>query len=360
MPDLLNTTRLQVDFALGLDVDGRERLVIVAKGSFAFPSDEGPATWLEQQVPLLAADSFTGEPGVSATREESDYAPFKPRCDVLLQGSAYAPGGKPAPRVSVGLRVGTLSKSFQVVGPRVWQKSLGRVLPSEPQPFVKQAVSYDVAFGGPGSLSNPVGMGAYPGAPVEHIAGKALPLTEELQVKIESPTRSYRPMALGPLGRNFQERIALAGTYDAQWLDAVFPLLPADFDARYHQAAPVDQQMDSLQGGEPVVLINLTEEGRTAFRLPTLEVPVEFTARREQRTTVRAVMDTLMIEPELRRLQLTWRASLPLQRSLHEVKQVVVGTLPRGFLRAREVGKTYRPSLSQLVEPLEERGGTVK
>ena len=45
------------------------------------------------------ADTFTGEPGFSAPVYEVDFAPRKPRCDVLLVGSAYAPEGRPATRV---------------------------------------------------------------------------------------------------------------------------------------------------------------------------------------------------------------------------------------------------------------------
>lgn len=44
--------------------------------------------------------------------------------------------------------------------------------------------------------------------------------------------------------------------------------LPADFDTGYYQAAPVDQQIDHLNGNEVVELVNLTRNGRTVFRLP--------------------------------------------------------------------------------------------
>jgi hypothetical protein len=53
--------------------------------------------------------------------------PSKSHCDVLLQGGAYAPGGRQARRVSVGLRVGTMTKSFAVVGDRRWTARVARV-----------------------------------------------------------------------------------------------------------------------------------------------------------------------------------------------------------------------------------------
>jgi len=50
--------------------------------------------------------------------------------------------------------------------------------------------------------------------------------------------------------RNWEPRYKLAGTYDQKWLDDVFPFLPADFDERYYQAAPEDQQVPWLKGGD--------------------------------------------------------------------------------------------------------------
>ena len=75
-------------------------------------------------------------------------------------------------------------------------------------------------------------------------------------------------MGLGIRRATRQPRYPYAGTYDQHWIDEVFPFLPADFDDRYYQAAPEDQWIDEPQGGEEVVLVNLTPEGRTSFRLP--------------------------------------------------------------------------------------------
>ena len=56
MPDLCNATELAADYALGLDADGRERLVVIAKGTFGFPKGDMPAELLPKQEPLVAAD----------------------------------------------------------------------------------------------------------------------------------------------------------------------------------------------------------------------------------------------------------------------------------------------------------------
>src|SRR5581483_6496025 len=101
--------------------DGRELLVVVAKGTFAMPTAAAEPALADEQIPIVAADTFTGEPGLSAPVYESDYAPVKPRCDVTLLGAAYAPPGRAARRVRVSLRVGSMHKQFDVVGRRVWK-----------------------------------------------------------------------------------------------------------------------------------------------------------------------------------------------------------------------------------------------
>jgi len=358
---LLNATKMQAGYTMGMRPDGRELLVVVVKGTFEMPKGSEEPKLAEKQFPMVDADTFTGEPGLSAPIYESDYTPVKPRCDVLLLGSAYAPQGMPAERVRVSLRVGQMSKQFDVVGNRVWMSDMFSATPTTPEPFTVMPVSYDVAFGGVDNLNsdpshheahllNPIGRGFYPRSKAAQIAGKPLPNTEEPGSPINRPTSSYNPMGFGPIGRAWQPRPQYAGTYDQNWIDNVFPFLPADFDERYYQSAPPDQQVDYLRGGEEVMLLNLTPQGRAAFRLPIVEVPVTFYLKNYEEKEVGAFGDTLIIEPDLGRFMILWRVSLPLRRNLFEVAQVVVGRMPRGWYRARELGKTYYPSLKELVD----------
>jgi hypothetical protein len=158
------------------------------------------------------------------------------------------------------------------------------------------------------------------------------------------------------VGRATQGRVALAGTYDQNWLDKVSPFLPADFKDEYYQAAPPDQQIPYPKGGEEVVLTNLTAEGRTAFKLPAHSVPVEYFLKDGPKVLKEGIIDTIVLEPDLGRFSLSWRAHLPLKKSVFEVAQVVVGRMPRGWYRARETGKVYRRSLAEVIRPTE---GTV-
>lgn len=359
--ELLNATRLAAAYTQGLAPDGRESLVVIAKGCFDMPLDGREARLLEVQQALLMADTFLGEPGLSAPLREMDFAPVKPFCDVLVLGKAHAPGGRPASQITAGIRVGQVAKAFSVLGPRHWQPGLLGVAPGLPQAFIEQDISYAQAFGGTHSLKgnpqqqhcyldNPAGCGWYPrNMDSADMLGMPMPSTEELGKPVDSPHGDFRPMALGPIGRHWPERAAFAGTYDEAWLADCFPFLPEDFDNRYFQAAPADQQTEYLKGGEEVVLLNLTPQERAGFLIPTLEVPVTFFLNKGGHETVHAVIDTLLIDTEANQVQLTWRTSRPLRRNMFEISQVLVGSMSRAWWRARVLGKDYHAGLGELV-----------
>jgi hypothetical protein len=336
---LFNTTKMQAGYTMGVQPDGRELLVVVVKGTFTIPRSAEEPQLAEEQVALIETDVFTGEPGVSAPLYEIDFAPRKPRCDVLLNGSAYAPNGKPTERVNVSLRVGSLVKSFDVVGNRVWKAGMLYMTCTAPEPFATMPISYNNAFGGidkamddPSKwryfLPNHAGVGYHEYTAGKYLDGKPLPNTEESARRITNPKGSYRPMAFGPMGRAWQPRIKLAGTYDKDWLDNVFPFLPADFDEHYYQAAPADQQTDFLRGGEEVELTNLTPQGRTVFKLPTMKVPFEFLYKNGDSKQAVGAVDTLVLEPDQGRYMLSARVCQPLQRNLHELRLVIAGLAP--------------------------------
>jgi hypothetical protein len=325
--EIVNASGLVVGVTLGLRPDGREHAVVCAKGTFRFPRGEGEAVAVEPEArqPLRTADAFTGEPGQSAPTFESDYAPYKPACDVLIVGRAHAPGYRPSERVVVGVRVGTMLKSFAAVGERTWEPGRGGLEATRPRPFATLPITYDRAFGGAGSAENPVGLGHPQARTDAALVGTALPSFEEEDRPVTDPYGAYRALALGPIGRGWQPRVRHAGTYDEAWREGVFPFLPADFDERYHQAAPPDQQVPHPTGGELVALLNLTPAGTTRLRLPPARLPVALTTRRGERRALTAVVDTLVIEPEERRLTMVFRASTPLRQGLIEVARIVFG-----------------------------------
>lgn len=355
---LYNTTPGVAGYTIAKRPDGRDLVVVVVKGTFGFPTEDDTPRLAEEQEPLREADTFAGEPGLSAPVSESDFSPPKTRCDVLLAGSAFAPGGRPVERLTVRLAVGSMSKSFDVVGPRVWKGNRLGVWASPPERFTEMPISYANAFGGIDKTgkhpvfypTNPAGVGFCTHSSSETAGDKPLPNTEVTGQPIEDPRGPYAPMAFGPIGRGWQPRSLYAGTYDDKWLEQDFPFLPSDFSDEYFQCAPADQQMEYPEGGERVELENLTPEGRFAFELPRLLVPVEFFLQDGSSNQVSGTIDTIALDTMKRTLTLTWRAAMPLRRSLFEVPQVVVGRMPRGWYHARSIGKPYYRTLGAFLE----------
>ncbi|MCW7541894.1 DUF2169 domain-containing protein [Aquabacterium sp. A7-Y] len=345
--EFINSTRMEAGYSIGIDPSGREQLVVVVKGSFRLPRPGEAVELADTQLPLNLADTFTGAPGFSAPYGEVDFAPRKPFCDVLLHGSAHAPHGEATTAVEVGLRVGRMSKRFAVLGLRQWDMGLAGIRHTPPARFVRQAISYDLAFGGVDQehedptehgayAPNPVGRGFRLHLRAEWVDGRPLPHTEALGQPVSLPDGQYTPMAFGPLGRGWPARLQYAGTYDDRWREEHFPFLPPDFDERYYQAAPVDQQMPLPSGEIPVSLVNLTSDGRRDFVLPHFEAPVHVFPRDGGREDLTATLDTIVFEPDHDRFSMTWRVCRPLRRSLHELSQVLVGRKGREWWQQRE------------------------
>jgi hypothetical protein len=224
-------------------------------------------------------------------------------------------------------------------------------------------ISYDNAFGGVDDLHpnpvkhrtfplNHVGRGYYESAPGELVHGKPLPNTEEADRPVTSPKGKYAPMSFGPLGRAWEQRINWAGTYDESWLEHQYPFLPQDFDARYFQCAPADQQMEYPTGGEEIWLTNLSPQEELRFRLPQdLRLSIRITARDGRMTDVPASVDTVVIEPDQSQFSLVWRAQQAIRRTIREVREITVGQTIEQFQRSQRtaVKRRFR-SLDELVD----------
>lgn len=340
-------------FTMGMDKAGHEWLVVVVKGTFDFPARPGGLVQKSaEQVPLVMADMATGLPGYSATLWETDFAFRKPRCDVVANGCAYAPGGRPTERVPVGIKVGNWSKLFEVVGHREWRAIGPLFTATAPQPFLKLPISYDVAWGGVDRLDpddelpasyklNPVGTGWSRARNQRFIPGLRLPNTQAVGEEIRSPFGDYKPMSFGPMGRGWPGRIEYGGTYDQNWIDNVAPFLPANFDERYFQMAPIDQQIDHPRGGETVQLVNLTPAGRENFRLPSMMLSLTIFSGREKVFASEIAPDTVLLDTENRRVSLVWRIQQRIRRTILDFTECWIGPPTQSMLRARETGRRY-------------------
>lgn len=339
--------------------------VVVMRATFVIGTD-GTLELSGEQEPIATEDEYFGEPNRSSVRQESDLVPFKPRCDVIVNATAHAPGGRPSFEFAAGIRINRtsgenndmgpplLEKKLLVTGPRCWDKGfLGSwKLKSPTAPITSLPLRYEHAFGGECRINrdDPDGrrvdmefrltreqLNLHPdgpaSAPLAHTACGENPFgigfTEEWYLTVKSirnipapqidspespvtaPCKSYTPQGFGVIAKAWAPRLKLAGTYDDEWLNRRWPSLPEDFDMAYWNGAHPDMQTPYLTGGEMVTLSNLTPDGILVFKLPDGPPTVEVHYADGGRAPVPANLDTLIIEPASMRVGIVWRAVLP-------------------------------------------------
>lgn len=354
-----NTTGMLAGLTVFTDKDGRDHCVVIVKGTFAIHPD-GAVTLAEEQHPLVYADEHYGDPGSTSIQYECDFAPFKPRADVIINGFAISPNGKPVREMLVGLQIGPVRKIIKVFGDRLWDSGLTGLRASEPKPFTKMPLKYENAYGGTdqshddpkkwgSELRNLVGIGFYVGSGIGSVTGKPIPNLEDVNNPIGTWSDRPPPASFGGLARGWQPRINYAGTYDKKWLDHCFPFLPADFDERYFQSAPANQQLPYLNGGEVVRCANMAPDGEVTFTIPRMNIPVSY--RFHDRTVAKEPnLDTLLIEPDQRRFIATWRTAIQLGRKIHALREVTVGRPKPTIQRRTASGKPHFNSINEAID----------
>jgi hypothetical protein len=333
-----NTTGMLAGITAFTDKDGRDYAVVVVKGTFVVGSG-GEVALAKEQAELVYADQFYGEPGESSIKYECDFAPAKPSPEVIVRGYAFAPAGQSVTELDVAAEVGDWSKRVKVFGDRQWTLGLTRVTATPPQPFSQIPLVYERAFGGwdrthakpekhAVERRNLVGLGFQTHSDLAKIAGRPLPNIEYPSDRMQAWSDKPRPAGFGILGRNWLPRSGFAGTYDQAWMDHKLPFLPDDFDERYFQMTPADQQLSKLVGGETVRCTNLAPDGPLVFELPQIEIPIVFRFR-DREVKHLPTPDTLLIEPHRRRFLLTWRSRVPVGRKFVALREVLVGRQPK-------------------------------
>lgn len=355
-----------------LDTHDEEHHVVAMKVGFALVRTAGGdvvARILEDPaMPLCMQNEYAGEMNRPQLLQESDLSPFKPRCDVIVNGTAYVPDGTPATEMQVSLRLWgdqgqiLLDKQLRVTGQRqfIRHSLTGLWSLSDPQPFISLPLHYQYAFGGECRIDKesdiaqavpekyrltPQQQAEHPqpdNPPVAHTACSTNPcgtgfverwyteVTRQSQFpapRIHNPDHpftpdafvhclngqadfsaaEFQPAGFGFLGQGWQPRLAKAGTYDQNWLDTRHPRLPKDFDFSHWNGAPEDQQIPYPAPGLRFELKGLHPQGDFSVQLPAHQAVVLL--RMEDGTIFPQVMvpDTLILDTEKMTLAVTWR-----------------------------------------------------
>jgi hypothetical protein len=317
--EIVNETPFVADRAVFLDKRGAEKLVLALKATFAI-SEQGLLTVAEEQDPLEPGDTFNGEPDSSSIAQESELGPVKRATDLFLQGSAR-PLQRGATWVQVGFQVGKLGIWATVFGNRVWTPAMGLAAISPPEPFEAVPLLWENAFGGwdtsPEKEShhdwepaNPVGRGFRAKHSELPWEGTPLPNIEDPANLIQSVDQRVKSIGFGPIGRHWKPRIDYAGTYDEAWLQRRAPLLPDDFDERFHNAAPPPLIFPGyMRGGEPISVTGCTPSGQLGFHLPRLSAggQVQLRSREE---VVPMEFNSVTVNTDRMTLNLLWKGEV--------------------------------------------------
>jgi hypothetical protein len=321
---LKNETPFKAACAKFPNKDGVDTLYLVVTATFDLAPKLSLAT---EQLPPVLADEYIDEPGRSSLRCAGELHIGKPATDVIVSGSARTPGGKKLSALQVGVRVGKRDKVLSIVGDRHW---LGMDA-SKPAPFTELPLIYERAFGGEllvdGVVTesddrNPLGVGlgisrrrGKVGDPLPNIEDPRHPLREGA---------TCMPAGFGCIPAAWSPRRSLAGTYDENWQRTRAPYLPQDFHPEFLSSAADGLVFRPyLEGGEPLLLVGMSERGPIHSAIPTCLLETGFLLR-GKRHQAPCHLQTVFIEPDAMRLRLTFHSQFVCDKVALEVETIDV------------------------------------
>jgi len=329
-PELNTRTQATVRLLPHLGLDGAPCFIVVIKQRCRF-TRAGKVSRERGAEVRLVDELWEPEAEQGSIRRPTDMFLRKPSTDVVVAGTAVAPGRKPVKELDVWVLVGPVSKRLKVFGTRVWfPGALGMTL-TAPLPFQELPLRWEYAYGGMDTSNpkravheprNPLGRGV--AADSKTLVHQPAPQIEDPEALLSSARSRPAPAGIGAIGPHFEPRAGYAGTYDDRWQQERMPLPPLDFDERHNQvAAPGLICPSYLRGGERVELAGLSPEGPLQFELPKLVFHVGSQTPRGKQEH-RPVLDTVLLEPGELSFELTWRACIPVPKRTRELESITV------------------------------------
>jgi hypothetical protein len=314
------------------DRHGREVLVTIAKLTYAV-SPQGVVTIPLDPAPLRFGDEPVSMDPWSSVRFPSDAVEHKPGTDLLLVGTAQPPPGPPVSEFDVTFRVESphhpVRKTLRIHGPRIFTQRVLGIGPGRPSTARPTPLRWEQTFGGRDTNTagevivdprNPSGFGF--ALDKARLLGTPVP-------EIEDPRSPMMPAGFGPIAPSWSPRLERAGTHDEAWARERAPLRPRDYDPRHASVAPADQWSEGpLEGDEAVEVLNATASGVWRFRLPRWSPRFEAVVRGVAQQ-LHTHLDTFLVDADAGRVELVWRASVPLPRKSEHLEVVrVTGAQP--------------------------------
>lgn len=344
---------------------------------------DGSLSYSAVQTPLATQDAWSGEVNSSSPLWESDFAPYKPKCDVLIVNAA----SRPPPNQANARRwpCGAALKWVQEGETKTWSKQLcvtgprqfGLINLSSPQATHEVVINWCNAYGGQirrpqadelrpdGSVRKKAGSDQWDtdernpvGAGLDKAVGQPGPQLEPVSQPYTAGfgQDSYPAVCLTAVGKAWLPRRSLAGTYDDAWLKSQWPLPPTDFADGYWNCAPQDQQVDYLPPGLELLLVNLHAPAGSEHRpekpdetwqarLPKHQLWLGFVAEFNGDAIwkdLQMQMDTLVVDLSAQKVYTTHRVNVPDPRTpglrIKEMHTVLTAGTPDQPVPAEEWG----------------------
>ncbi|MEP7126576.1 MAG: DUF2169 domain-containing protein [Byssovorax sp.] len=308
--DLVSLCPLPAAHLVWQPAPSRHALTVVCKATYAL--SPGASALAVEQEPIREHEHHWDDDPLASVYTPSDLVPFKLRAEVVLVGSAHAPNGQPVRALVVRMTVGAIDKSVEVVCPRLRTRE-GEL--REGKRWAKMPLLWERAAGGP-DTPNPVGVRR--DGPRDLYGQRSLPNLKAPGIADDA----IDPIGLGPIAADWIDRRRRAG--GAAPADLVRAPFGEGFDATYFQAAPADQQVDSLRPTERITLVNLlARNARLVTDLPDLlpRALVEIAGRSPREITL--APDTLWIDTDRAICTLTFRGQIDVDAAAREGRILV-------------------------------------
>ncbi|EYF01218.1 DUF2169 family type VI secretion system accessory protein [Chondromyces apiculatus] len=297
---------------------GGWNLTLVCKATYRLQPGESPVH--DTPEPVFEDDTHWNDDPTRSLAIASDLAPFKPRADVVLVGSAHAPRGVPAASIVVRLVVSDLDKSLEAFAPRAWTQD-GQL--REGPRVTKVSLRYERAAGGPGSW-NPVGVRA--DAPPDAHGQVPLPSLQPVGLHVTCREDTMDPIGFGPIAPTWPSRRDRLGRHAGTWPHDRWweQSLPEGFDPGFFNVAPRDQQIAELHDNARLVLEHLhPDHPRLVTSLPGLRPRASAARPGRLAEEIPLRCDTLWIDTDRGLCTLVWRGRLSLSHP-EEAGRIVV------------------------------------
>jgi hypothetical protein len=326
---LVNTTRHAAQDAVTIDQHGREVVVVIVKATFEIAASGAMVPVAEPSGVRLGDVVWREDDPKTSLRFPGELCTRKVGTDVVVVGSARS--NKPVTVMDVAVTVRDATVPLRVHGERTFRRGIGDVVVGAAAPFVETPIVYENAYGGQTADHKVYEPRNFSGVGVAHrpddLVGTPAPRIEHPARPHKSASDKHAPVGFGAIWSYWSPRRELFGTMDQAWTEERMPIPPVDFDERANNVAHPSLVFERhLVPGDPIAVSGMTAEGLLRFMLPAVNVRVSGRSDVSGRSETRPPIDTIIVVPDERRVELVMRRTFSRGRGRDVLREIRVET----------------------------------